>query len=486
MAPSTLRPPAAGRPVIRRLSSMTTNAREVTAGGPVIVVPERSIREPLSRGTSYQGGNFAASLENARKELDSLNLEEEQSSSSSPDCPASPLTPADVPTADSFAFAFDIDGVLIRGGRPIPEALEAMRMLNGENEYGMRVPYIFLTNGGGKTEAERCIDLSGQLDIEVSPSQFICGHTPMREMVEKYETVLVIGGEGEKCRQVAEIYGFADVITPGDIIKDNEHTTPFRTLTKEEMKNSRGGRDYSKIKIEAIFVFADSRDWASDVQIMLDLAMSKGGYIGTLSETFDEGPPIYFSHNDIVWSAAHDNVRLGMGALRKITEMLFKDLTKGKELETIAFGKPQIGTFEFATRLLQQWRKDEHCCNRPPETVYFVGDTPESDIRGTNQFNEKAKNEWYSILVRTGVYQEGTEPAYKPKVTVDTVLDAVKHGMKREFSKKLKENIPKGLALNSLGGLSLNGKPMIGGRQPKIFELPSQVVSESVTPEATD
>jgi ribonucleotide monophosphatase NagD (HAD superfamily) len=36
-------------------------------------------------------------------------------------------------------------------------------------------PYIFLTNGGGKTEAERCVDLSRQLDIEVSPAQFICG-----------------------------------------------------------------------------------------------------------------------------------------------------------------------------------------------------------------------------------------------------------------------------------------------------------------------
>jgi ribonucleotide monophosphatase NagD (HAD superfamily) len=170
---------------------------------------------------------------------------------------------------------------------------------------------------------------------------------------------------------------------------------------------------------------------------MLDLAMSKGGYIGTLSETFDEGPPIYFSHNDIVWSAAHDNVRLGMGALRRMVEMLFRDLTKGKELETIAFGKPQIGTFEFATRLLQQWRKDEHRINRPPETVYFVGDTPESDIRGTNEFNAKSRNDWYSILVKTGVYQDGTEPAYAPRVTVDTVLNAVKHGMEREFSKKM-------------------------------------------------
>jgi ribonucleotide monophosphatase NagD (HAD superfamily) len=112
-------------------------------------------------------------------------------------------------------------------------------------------PYIFLTNGGGKTEAERCIDLSRQLDIEVSPAQFICGHTPMREMVEKYETVLVIGGEGEKCRQVAEGYGFRDVVTPGDIIKDNEATTPFRKLTDEERANSRK-RDHGKTKIEAI------------------------------------------------------------------------------------------------------------------------------------------------------------------------------------------------------------------------------------------
>ena len=301
----------------------------------------------------------------------------------------------------------------------------------------------------------------------------------MREMVEKYETVLVVGGEGEKCRQVAEGYGFRDVITPGDIIKDNESTTPFRKLTAEEKASSRK-RNYGETKIEAIFVFADSRDWAGDIQIILDLAMSKGGYIGTLSETFDEGPPIYFSHNDIVWSAAHDNVRLGMGALRKMIEMLFKDLTKGKELDTIAFGKPQIGTFKFATRLLQQWRKDEHRINAPPETVYFVGDTPESDIKGTNLFNDTAKNEWYSILVRTGVFQEGTEPAFKPRATVNTVLDAVKHGMKREFTKKLKE-ASGGFALNSLAfkNHSLNSEAKVGHGTP-IIEVSGENTPEAV------
>lgn len=85
-------------------------------------------------------------MEVARGELASLNLEEEalaSPTSSTPEEPGSPLTPENVPTADTFAFAFDIDGVLIRGGRPIPEAIEAMKILNGENEYGMKVWVIY-------------------------------------------------------------------------------------------------------------------------------------------------------------------------------------------------------------------------------------------------------------------------------------------------------------------------------------------------------
>ncbi|KAI1633330.1 HAD-superfamily hydrolase [Biscogniauxia mediterranea] len=413
--------------------------------------------EPVQQPATFHRGSFADEIETARTDLarkllvrDSFPADHASDSETAPSLSPtasasspgseptlSPITPpeGDEIVADSFAFAFDIDGVLVRGGRAIPEAVQAMKVLNGDNEYGIKIPYIFLTNGGGKSEAERCSDLSRQLDVEISPAQFICGHTPMSEMATKYTTVLVVGGEGEKCRTVAQSYGFKDVVTPGDIIKADSATTPFRKLTLEELKNSKE-RDFSQVTIEAIFVFADSRDWAGDLQIIIDLAMSKGGRIGTLSETFDEGPPIYFSHNDVVWSAAHENVRLGMGALRGIVEYTFKEVTKGKTLETHAFGKPQIGTFEFATRLLKRWRKNEHGLNAPPNTVYFVGDTPESDIRGTNQFNEKAENDWYSVLVKTGVYQDGTEPAYKPRVTVPTVLDAVNHGIEREMLRR--------------------------------------------------
>lgn len=285
----------------------------------------------------------------------------------------------------------------------------------------------------------------------------------MKEMAAKYGTVLVVGGEGEKCRHVAEGYGFKDVVTPGDIIKYDPDTTPFRKLTEEEWNNSRV-RDFSKTEIEAIFVFADSRDWAGDQQIILDLLLSKRGVLGTRSETFDDGPPVFFSHNDVVWSASHDLTRLGMGALRLSLEAMYKAVT-GKTLNTTAFGKPQMGTFQFATRLLQQWRRSTHGIDAPPETVYFVGDTPESDVRGTNEFNKQSEQTWYSILVRTGVYQEGTKPKFTPKATVDNVLEAVLHGMEREYKKSLKDvlDVAKALSGTAIDEKSQESTPLQSG-----------------------
>lgn len=41
--------------------------------------------------------------------------------------------------SDNFAFAFDIDGVLLRGGQAIPEAIDALRYINGDNPYSIKV-----------------------------------------------------------------------------------------------------------------------------------------------------------------------------------------------------------------------------------------------------------------------------------------------------------------------------------------------------------
>jgi hypothetical protein len=69
----------------------------------------------------------------AAMELARLDLEEFAQSGSEPE------TPVETSVTDKFAFAFDIDGVLIRGGRPIPEAIEAMKVLNGKNPHGIKM-----------------------------------------------------------------------------------------------------------------------------------------------------------------------------------------------------------------------------------------------------------------------------------------------------------------------------------------------------------
>jgi hypothetical protein len=133
--------PPVGRPALRRLSSMTATERDIEADDHFVVVPERLFHR---RSKTHHGGfgSFASAIETARNELASMNLEDSSSSPSeaSPETPGTPIsTPPEIPSTDTFAFAFDIDGVLIRGGRPIPEAIEAMKLLNGENEYGVKV-----------------------------------------------------------------------------------------------------------------------------------------------------------------------------------------------------------------------------------------------------------------------------------------------------------------------------------------------------------
>lgn len=75
-------------------------------------------------------------------ELESDSSRDSVTSLQTPDSPVSPETAQRV--ADSFVFAFDIDGVLVRGGKPIPEAVEAMRVLNGQNEFGLQMYVLFL------------------------------------------------------------------------------------------------------------------------------------------------------------------------------------------------------------------------------------------------------------------------------------------------------------------------------------------------------
>ena len=83
-----------------------------------------------------------------------------------------------------FAIMFDIDGVLLKGATPIPEAKEALDLLhrksNGDSEREMSsvpggefiCPVMCITNGGFCTEQSRAEKLNKLLNTHVRTPSF--------------------------------------------------------------------------------------------------------------------------------------------------------------------------------------------------------------------------------------------------------------------------------------------------------------------------
>lgn len=107
-----------------------------------------------------------------------------------------------------FAFAFDIDGVLLRSSQNLPGAAQALQFLQRN-----AIPFILLTNGGGKHESERVADLSKKFGISLSIDNFVQSHSPFQQWVHgtaEHEalldkTVLVTGGRADNVRKIAEM-----------------------------------------------------------------------------------------------------------------------------------------------------------------------------------------------------------------------------------------------------------------------------------------
>ncbi|KAI1211829.1 putative HAD superfamily hydrolase [Annulohypoxylon truncatum] len=359
------------------------------------------------------------------------------------------------PPPPPFAFAFDIDGVLLHVAKPIPGATYALKQLQKRN-----IPFILLTNGGGKHETDRVKDLSNRLGIELTTDNFVQSHTPFQELVHhghnseglRDKNILVTGSDAAKCRDIAERYGFKNVIIPADILAAQPTIWPFEPLMKEVYAATARPLPSPNPKIDAIFVFNDPRDWALDIQIIADLLLSQQGVLGTYSpkngnaDLPNEGwqrdgqPPLFFSNPDLFWSAAYPLPRFGQGAFQAALAGVWDEVTGGRaELERTTIGKPHARTYGFAERVLNAHRARMLSADGPDKLeplkrVYMVGDNPASDIRGANEYVSPLGTRWKSILVRTGVWspERGGSPAYEPDVIVKDVREAVDMVLARE------------------------------------------------------
>jgi len=148
----------------------------------------------------------------------------------------------------------------------------------------------------------------------------------------------------------------------------------------------------ASLRIDAIFVYNDPRDWGLDAQVIKDLLLSTRGIIGTLSAKNgnptlpnngyqqDGQPPLYFSNPDLVWASKYPLPRLGQGGFREALEGIWSAITggpgNGVHLHKTVMGKPYQATYEFAENCLVSHRrrlfgKNSGRLNR----VYMVGDS---------------------------------------------------------------------------------------------------------------
>ncbi|KAL6648331.1 hypothetical protein ACP70R_012555 [Stipagrostis hirtigluma subsp. patula] len=339
----------------------------------------------------------------------------------------------------SFGIAFDIDGVILRGRSPIGGSPRAIRRLYSEDGTP-KIPFLFLTNGGGVPEHRRALELTELLGVNISPAQVVHGHSPYRELVNRFEDDLIVAvGKGEPAVVMSE-YGFRKVLSIDEYssyFRDIDPLAPFKTWKLGQTDNNMSAKvhpsyDVYAERVKGVFVVSDPVDWGRDLQVLCDI-LSTGGLPG--GEKGDQ-PPLYFAADDLEYQAAFPSERLGMGAFRIALESIFNQIND-HPLKYTSYGKPNPFVFKNAANILEklvmsmypssQTSKEVNDCQF--STIYMVGDNPKVDINGAL----KAGHPWSSVLTRTGVFRgEDNDPQFPADLVVDTVEDAVNYILEKE------------------------------------------------------
>lgn len=354
-------------------------------------------------------------------------------------------------------MVFDIDGVLLRGNRPLPNAREALLSL-----YRRQVPFILLTNGGGELEEAKAAKLSSLLHLPIHPSQVVLSHTPMRPLCAALgaasSRVLVLG-----CKDVVAVarsYGLAKVDTPLCLLRDTPELYPFIPVPTRVPLGAHRDEPFA-----AVLVLHDPNSWGLELQVALDVL--RGG--SPLGSGATQSVPYYASNPDLTFAGAYAGApRLAGGAFTTALQAMWAAThpASGGPLVTRFFGKPTKETFDFAQATLGAWAVaaeasgwHARALSGAPqvsaaehhdvaqlvagahataagahgsasaeralpafERICMVGDNPLADIRGAN----RAGAPWVSALVGTGVWQgEALEGAERPSASFPGVGEAV-------------------------------------------------------------
>lgn len=326
-----------------------------------------------------------------------------------------------VSTYGGPCFVFDIDGVISRGKEPLRPGVRALERLY-DSRKGWQAPVVFVTNGGGVTEAERARRLADFVGLPIDESMMVLSHTPLRTLVPSLRSegtsVLTVGGG--RCADVARDYGFPHALDCSHYAILDPLVAPFAApLPPSHTIPSDAEEHAFALPISAILVMTDSRDWYRDIQIMLDVLRR------------DEKPlRLFFCNGDTEFPTKYPRPRLAGGSFVTAFNSVYHSVLGKVAPNATLLGKPHKPNYEVAEGAL---RKQLHRLGYDEDqrlpTIFAIGDNLASDIRGANARGTP----WKSVLVLTGNFTQSVtddfRPTDKPTIIVRDALEAVEYGL---------------------------------------------------------
>jgi HAD superfamily hydrolase (TIGR01456 family) len=330
---------------------------------------------------------------------------------------------------------FDIDGVLMHDWHAIGQSDAALRRVKEQ----LRLPFVFVTNGGGVPEQAKQAALAALLGIDVAVDQVILCHTPFRAHLEQRPAshcVVAVGLSCERARACARAYGVPDaqIVTLGEIadacpeLVVPEKRSAVQRAAFERRRAAGEARAWPFGVISHALVFEEPHDWQIGIQLLCDVVNSPSGspFEPRRADDDTQYVTVLLSNPDVSYRGTHSEPRLTCGAFGLALRLLFERLTH-RPLAMTHTGKPEPPLFRWALRMLEQQRPP----GAPPlRRIYVVGDNPLSDIAGAVAMRGEGDARWRGLLVRTGNFRGTDEQgvahgAHEVCADVSAAIDAI-------------------------------------------------------------
>ncbi|XP_046682226.1 haloacid dehalogenase-like hydrolase domain-containing 5 [Homalodisca vitripennis] len=319
----------------------------------------------------------------------------------------------------SFGLLFDIDGVIVRGKKVIPNVPETFKKLvNSEGKF--RIPTVFLTNAGNGLTRDKAQQLSEWLNIKVTEEHVVMAHSPLKVFNEYHDKNVLVSGQGP-IEEISRRLGFKSIVTIDDVRK----AFPLLDAVDHKRRVSQPvSHDPNFSRIEAVVLFGEPVRWETVLQLLIDVLMTNGDPRTVPVHHTYPHIPVLACNMDLQWMAEANMPRFGHGAFLLCLEDLYKKIT-GKDLIYKALiGKPSELTYRYAQKIIMDQANKIQIGNRI-KRLYAIGDNLNTDIFGANLYNECLSSgktkvtadasfrieeencsvcNCYSVLVKTGVY----------------------------------------------------------------------------------